>query len=71
MKTVAVYSEVDADALHVRLVRRSTLLRTVLSSDCPSLAQADEAYCIGPAPSAESYVSSLCEDHTHKSLNVS
>jgi propionyl-CoA carboxylase alpha chain len=36
IKTVAVYSEVDANALHVKM--------------------ADEAICIGPAPSSSSYI---------------
>jgi propionyl-CoA carboxylase alpha chain len=36
ISTVAVYSEIDRNALHVRF--------------------ADEAYCIGPAPSSESYL---------------
>lgn len=36
VKTVAIYSEADRDALHVRF--------------------ADEAYCVGPPPSTESYL---------------
>jgi len=36
LSTVAVYSDADRSALHVR--------------------QADQAYCVGPAPSRESYL---------------
>ena len=36
IKTVAVYSEADANSMHVKM--------------------ADESYCVGPAPSSESYL---------------
>jgi len=50
ISTVAVYSEVDANALHVK--------------------QADEAVCIGPAPSKDSYLRGDLIIQKAKELNV-
>lgn len=51
VKTVAVYSEADKDCMHVSMVGRT------ISHHCGRANfKADEAYCIGPAPSSESYV---------------
>ena len=49
VRAVAVYSEVDADALHVRLVSFCDPSLQLPSKRVPS--QADEVYCIVPAPS--------------------
>ena len=51
VKTVAVYSEADADCMHVKMVGLE--LATLQETDG---FQADEAYCIGPAASVQSYV---------------
>ena len=50
---MAVYSEADTDGLHVKMVIFSA---SEITSSL-RLMQADEAYCIGPPPSTESYVS--------------
>ncbi|MFB0912776.1 MAG: biotin carboxylase N-terminal domain-containing protein, partial [Glaciecola sp.] len=50
ISTVAVYSEADANALHVKM--------------------ADEAVCIGPAPSKDSYLRGDLIIQKAKELNV-
>lgn len=60
IKTVAIYSNVDIESLHVKMVSPlhelnvPYFLRTFY-------VKADEAYCIGPAPSSESYVSMILD----------
>ena len=50
VKTVAVYSDADANAMHVRMVR------CCVSRRGGHTRQADEAVHIGPSPSSESYL---------------
>lgn len=51
---MAVYSEADKDGLHVKMVIFSA---SKITTSLRLSMQADEAYCIGPPPSTESYVS--------------
>ena len=50
VKTVAVYSDADANAMHVRMVG------CLMSRRQTHELQADEAVHIGPSPSSESYL---------------
>lgn len=55
IKCVAVFSEADANSMHVKMVS-SGYGRSPSSPADPTLSQADEAYLLGPAPSSESYL---------------
>ena len=62
IRTVAVYSEADRNAMHVAMVSQkkmvifffSFLVLVIAFSRLPL--QANEAHCIGPPPSSESYL---------------
>lgn len=66
IKTVAVYSDPDKDSMHVKMVRgtmTSAMSHSAYLFEGVELTvalrmgpQADEAYWVGPAPSAESYL---------------